>query len=176
MELNRRDTTRRAEVVRTVLEEIVHGGIPLVTIAGLRDSLQLSPEAATRIVERLVSAGVLIETGEGVWTRVSPQGASEPSPQEKSSPIALVFRASPPIDTSVSVLVLVAVFLLTVALGAALAKGVLTLVLRILIDGQLPTLASFGTAGFLVALIAFWSMAPAIIDTPVAAGLLALVR
>jgi len=76
----------------------------------------------------------------------------------------------------VSVLVLVTVFLLTVALGAALAKGVLILVLRFLITGQLPTLASFGTAGFLVALIAFWSMAPAIIDTPAAAGLLALVR
>ena len=72
MELNRRDTTRRAEVVRTVLEEIVHGGTPFVTIEGLRDSLQVSPEAATRIVDRLVSAGVLIETGEGVWTRVSP--------------------------------------------------------------------------------------------------------
>jgi DNA-binding Lrp family transcriptional regulator len=72
VELNRRDTTRRAEVVRTVLEEIVHGGAPFITIAGLRDSLQVSPEAATRIVERLVSAGVLIETGEGVWTRVSP--------------------------------------------------------------------------------------------------------
>ena len=54
-----------------------------------------------------------------------------------------------------SVLVLVIVFLLTVALGAALAKGVLTLVLRFLIDGQLPTLASFRIAGFLVALIAF---------------------
>jgi DNA-binding Lrp family transcriptional regulator len=72
VELNRRDTTRRAEVVRTVLEEIVHGGAPLVTIDGLRDSLQLSPEAATRIVERLVSAGVLVEAGQGVWTRVSP--------------------------------------------------------------------------------------------------------
>ena len=73
------------------------------------------------------------------------------------------------------VLVLVIVFLLTVALGAALAKGVLTLVF-ILVDGQLPTLASFRIAGFLVALIAFWSLAPAIIDSPVAAGLLALVR
>ena len=72
MDLNRRDTTRRAEVVRTVLEEIVHGGAPFVTIDGLRDSLQLSPEAATRIVERLVSAGVLVEAGPGVWTRVAP--------------------------------------------------------------------------------------------------------
>ena len=72
MEANRRDTTRRAEVVRTVLEEIVHGGAPFITIDGLRDSLQVSPEAATRIVERLVSAGVLVEAGHGIWTRVAP--------------------------------------------------------------------------------------------------------
>lgn len=70
--MNRRDTTRRAEVVRTVLEEIVHGGSPFVTIEGLRNSLQVSPEAATRIVERLVSAGVLVQAGQGVWTRVAP--------------------------------------------------------------------------------------------------------
>jgi hypothetical protein len=76
----------------------------------------------------------------------------------------------------VSVLVLVTVFLLTVALGAALAKGVLILVLRLLTDGPLPTMASFRIAGFVVALLAFWSLAPAIIDSPVAAGLIALVR
>lgn len=74
------------------------------------------------------------------------------------------------------VLVLITTFLLTVALGAALAKGVLVLVLRFLVEGQLPTLASLRIAGFLVALIAFWSLAPALIDSPVAAGLLALVR
>lgn len=73
-------------------------------------------------------------------------------------------------------LVLVVTFLLTVALGAALARGILTLVVHFLVDGQLPTLASLRIAGFLVALIAFWSLAPAIIDSPVAAGLLALVR
>ena len=72
MELNRRDTTRRAEVVRTVLEEIVHSGAPFVTISGLRDSLHVSPEAASRIVDRLVSAGLLVEAGQGVWTRVAP--------------------------------------------------------------------------------------------------------
>ena len=74
------------------------------------------------------------------------------------------------------VLVLAVVFLLTVAIGAALAKGVLTLVLRLIVDGQFPTLAPSRIAGFLVALIAFWSLAPAIMDSPVAAGLLALVR
>jgi Mn-dependent DtxR family transcriptional regulator len=70
--VNRRDTTRRAEVVRTVLEEIVHGGAPFVTIDGLSDSLQVSSEAATRIVERLVSAGLLTQAGQGIWTRVAP--------------------------------------------------------------------------------------------------------
>jgi hypothetical protein len=76
----------------------------------------------------------------------------------------------------VGILVLVTVFLLTVALGAALAKGVLTLILRLLTEGPSPTLASFRIAGFLVALLAFWSLAPAIIDSPVAAALFALVR
>jgi hypothetical protein len=42
----------------------------------------------------------------------------------------------------VAVLVLTTVFLLTVAVGAVVAKGVLTLVLHLLVDGQLPTLAS----------------------------------
>jgi hypothetical protein len=72
VEVNRRDTTRRAEVVRTVLEEIVHSGVPVITIDGLRDALHVSPEAATRIVERLVSAGLLVEVRSGVWTRVAP--------------------------------------------------------------------------------------------------------
>jgi hypothetical protein len=54
----------------------------------------------------------------------------------------------------VGVLVLVTTFLLTVALGAALAKGVLILVLRLLTDGQLPTLAPFRIAvGALLALV-----------------------
>jgi DNA-binding MarR family transcriptional regulator len=72
VESNRRDTTRRAEVVRTVLEEIVHGGTPFITIDGLRRSLHVTPEAASRIVDRLVSAGLLVKAGSGVWTRVSP--------------------------------------------------------------------------------------------------------
>lgn len=71
MDLDRRDTTRRAEVVRTVLEEIVHGGAPLITVDGLRDSLHVSPDAATRIVDRLVSAGLLVEVRSGVWTKVA---------------------------------------------------------------------------------------------------------
>jgi hypothetical protein len=55
----------------------------------------------------------------------------------------------------VSVLILGIVFLLTLAIGAALAKGVLTLMLGLIVNGQLPTMASVRT---------------------IAAGLLALVR
>lgn len=68
---NRRDTARRAEVVRSVLEEIVHGTLPVMTVTELRDSLHISRDAATRILDRLVSAGVLAETRPGVWVRVA---------------------------------------------------------------------------------------------------------
>ena len=69
---NRRDTTRRAEVVRSVIEEIVHNGVPVLTIRDIETSLQVSSEAAARIVERLVSAGLLVEAREGTWIKVSP--------------------------------------------------------------------------------------------------------
>src|SRR5262245_3477291 len=70
--VDRRDTTRRAEVVRTVLEEIVHNSVPFITIETITKSLHVSTEAATRIIERLVSAGLLVEAREGIWIRVSP--------------------------------------------------------------------------------------------------------
>jgi hypothetical protein len=76
----------------------------------------------------------------------------------------------------VSILVLAVVFLLTVAIGAALARGVLIVVLRLIVDGQFPAPASLRIAGILVALITFWSLAPAVVDSPVTASLLALVR
>jgi predicted transcriptional regulator len=72
VEADRRDTARRAEVVRTVLEEIVHNSVPFITIESITKSLHVSTEAATRIIERLVSAGILIETRQGIWIRVSP--------------------------------------------------------------------------------------------------------
>jgi len=70
--LDRRDTARRAEVVRAVLEEIVHNAVPVITIDSLQDSLRISSEAATRIVQRLVSAGILVEARAGTWVKVSP--------------------------------------------------------------------------------------------------------
>ena len=73
-------------------------------------------------------------------------------------------------------LVLSVVFLLTVAIGALLAKGVLTLMLHLIVDQQLPTAASLKVAGVLAVLMAIWSLAPALVDSAAAAGLLALVR
>jgi Mn-dependent DtxR family transcriptional regulator len=55
-----------------VLEEIVHSASPVVTVSSIQDSLQVSPEAATRIVQRLVSAGLLIETQAGTWLKIAP--------------------------------------------------------------------------------------------------------
>lgn len=71
-ERDRRDTARRAEVVRSVIEEIVHNGVPVLTIRDIQDSLQVSSEAAARIVDRLVSAGLLVEARAGTWVKVSP--------------------------------------------------------------------------------------------------------
>jgi hypothetical protein len=45
----------------------------------------------------------------------------------------------------VGALILAFVFFLTVAIGAALAKGVLTLVLNLMVGGQVPTVASIRT-------------------------------
>ena len=70
--VDRRDTAKRAEVVRSVIEEIVHSGMPVLTIRDIEDALQVSAEAAARIVERLVSAGLLVEAREGTWVKVSP--------------------------------------------------------------------------------------------------------
>lgn len=72
MQADRRDTVRRAEVVRTVLEEIVHNSVPFITIDTITKSLHVSTEAATRIIQRLVSAGILVEARDGIWIRVTP--------------------------------------------------------------------------------------------------------
>ena len=46
--------------------------MPVLTIRDIEDSLQVSSDAAARIVERLVSAGLLVEAREGTWVKVSP--------------------------------------------------------------------------------------------------------
>jgi len=70
VEVDRRNTARRTEIVQAVLDEIVHGGVSVVTVDRLQESVQVPSEVAKRIVDRLVSAGLLTEAGRGVWVRV----------------------------------------------------------------------------------------------------------
>jgi DNA-binding IscR family transcriptional regulator len=68
--IERRQTGRRAEVVKAVVTHIVQNPEGTVTLQGLQDSLHVPPEAASRIVQRLVSAGIVREVRQGVWSRV----------------------------------------------------------------------------------------------------------
>lgn len=70
MGMERREAGRRAEVVRAVVERIVQNPESTVTLDGLQDALHVPPEAATRIIQRLISAGVVKEVTSGVWARV----------------------------------------------------------------------------------------------------------
>ena len=70
MGIDRREKGRRAEVVRTVVARVVQNPATTLTLDRLQQDLNVPPEAATRIVERLVSAGVIREVRSGVWQRV----------------------------------------------------------------------------------------------------------
>jgi uncharacterized membrane protein len=70
MGIERRERGRRAEVVRSIVTHVVQNPGGRVTLEGLQNSLDIPPAAATRIVERLVSAGVVREVRRGVWERV----------------------------------------------------------------------------------------------------------
>lgn len=73
-------------------------------------------------------------------------------------------------------LVLSVVFLLAIALGIALAKGVLNLVLHLVTEQHVPAVNAFRVAVFVGALIVFWSLVPAIAESPAASGLNALIH
>ena len=67
--MERRDIDRRAELVRSVVAEIVQNpGVQITrdTVAGW---LQVSPDVADRILDRLVEAGLVREILPGVWMR-----------------------------------------------------------------------------------------------------------
>ena len=70
MGIDRRNKQRREEVIRSVVSQIIHNPNARVTIQSLKEFLKLPDEGAQRIIEHLVSAGVLYEVSAGVWTRV----------------------------------------------------------------------------------------------------------
>lgn len=71
MGIERRERERRAEVVRAVVDHVVHRAETTVTLEGLQDFLHVPPDAAGRIVSSLVNAGIVKEVRDGVWSRVS---------------------------------------------------------------------------------------------------------
>ena len=70
MGIERREKGRRAEVVKAVVDHVVHKAQSTVTLEGLQDFLQIPQDAAGRIVSSLVNAGIVREVQSGVWTRV----------------------------------------------------------------------------------------------------------
>jgi hypothetical protein len=75
----------------------------------------------------------------------------------------------------VGILILAVVFLLTVAVGAVLAKGLLTLTLHLMVHETVPAMPSVRIAGFLLALMGFWWLVPSFGGNTVAASLIELV-
>jgi hypothetical protein len=73
---DRRNKKRREEVLRSVVDDIVHNSSARLTIEGLKDFLKIPEEGARRIIENLVRAGLLYEVSSGVWAR----GLKVPSP------------------------------------------------------------------------------------------------
>jgi hypothetical protein len=67
--MERRDTTRRAELVRWIAREIVRNPGVRVTAELVAVWVHVPVAAADRIVRHLVDAGLLREIDEGVWVR-----------------------------------------------------------------------------------------------------------
>ena len=70
MGIERRERGRRAEVVRAVVDHVVHKAQTTVTLEGLQDFLHIPQDAAGRIVSSLVNAGIVRPVREGLWERV----------------------------------------------------------------------------------------------------------
>jgi Fic family protein len=65
----RRDVARRGEVFQHILHDVVENRTARFTFQGFRDLLGVPEAAARRILNRLVTAGVLAEGQSGVWVR-----------------------------------------------------------------------------------------------------------
>ena len=70
MGIERREKGRRAEVVRAVVDHVVHKAETSVTLEGLQEFLHIPQDAAGRIVSSLVNAGIVREVRAGLWQRV----------------------------------------------------------------------------------------------------------
>jgi hypothetical protein len=71
----RRDKTRRAEVVRAVINRVVQNPSVTLTVDTLQQWLQVPMDAAERILTRLVDSGLMREVRRGEWVRGTWPGA-----------------------------------------------------------------------------------------------------
>jgi len=67
--MDRRDTTRRAELVRSIVAGVVRNPYAVVTSESLQHWLHVPRAVAERILTRLVSSGLIREVEAGVWAR-----------------------------------------------------------------------------------------------------------
>jgi hypothetical protein len=67
--MDRRDTTRRAELVRSIVSGIVQNPYAVVTLESLQQWLHIPGTVAQRILNRLASSGLIREISHGVWAR-----------------------------------------------------------------------------------------------------------
>jgi hypothetical protein len=69
----RRDTQRRSEFLRQIVDCIVQNPDEAITISRVEQLLAVPLDAAERIVQRLVASGVLYETRRGIWLHARPR-------------------------------------------------------------------------------------------------------
>ena len=69
MGTERRDVRSRAAIVQRVIEGVVQNPSVTLTVSTLQQWLGIPVEAAQRILDRLVSSGLVREVQRGVWAR-----------------------------------------------------------------------------------------------------------
>jgi hypothetical protein len=69
--MDRRDVARRSELVRSIVAGVVRNPYAVITRDSLQNWLHIPGTVAERILDRLVSAGLMREVTSGVWARTS---------------------------------------------------------------------------------------------------------
>lgn len=72
--MERRDIKRRAAIVQRVINDVVQNPSITLTIGTLQQWLRVPEDAARRILDRLISSGLVREVQRDVWAR-GPMGA-----------------------------------------------------------------------------------------------------
>jgi DNA-binding IscR family transcriptional regulator len=69
--MDRRDIAHRAELVRSIVAGVVRNPYAVITSESLEHWLHIPRAVAERLLDRLVSSGLVQEVAAGVWARSS---------------------------------------------------------------------------------------------------------